>query len=99
MRVPDTERTTLAETRHDHLAQGPLTRDALDERFDATLPAKTFGELRKITRDLPGTAPVADPASPSRAAAPHWHGPRLPSLPLRVGAFVVIAVLSGGVMG
>src|SRR5262245_53514330 len=99
MRVGDAERTRVTEALHDHFAQGRLTRDELDERLDATLSAKTFGELRKITRDLPGTAPVADPASPSRAAAPHWHGPRLPFLPLLVGAFVVIAVLSGGVMG
>jgi Flp pilus assembly protein TadB len=99
LRVGDAERTKVTEALHDHFAQGRLTRDELDERLDATLSAKTFGELRKITRDLPGTAPVAEPAISPRAVPPHWHGPRLAFLPLLVGAFLVIAALSWGVMG
>lgn len=100
LRVGDAERTRVTEALHDHFAQGRLTRDELDERLDATLSAKTFGDLHEITRDLPGPAPVAEAAPP--AAQPYQggrgHRPRLPFLPIFVGVFLAVALLSGGTM-
>jgi hypothetical protein len=53
LRVGDAERDEVAVALHDHFAQGRLTREELDERLDATLTAKTAGDLREVTRDLP----------------------------------------------
>jgi DUF1707 SHOCT-like domain len=102
LRVGDAERTKVTEALHDHFAQGRLTSDELDERLDATLSAKTYGELRQITRDLPGPEPVTAAALPTAApAAPAIAGRRprgLPLLPLAIGIFVATMLLSGGTM-
>lgn len=102
LRVGDAERTKVTEALHDHFAQGRLTTDELDERVDATLSAKTYGELRQITRDLPGPEPVAVPGAPATGSAgPPIAGRRprgLPLLPLAIGIFVVTMLLSGGTM-
>jgi hypothetical protein len=101
MRVSDAERETVTARLRDHYAEGRLTQDELDERVSAALSAKTFGDLRSLTTDLPGPAPVP----PRTAARPSWDGPP----PWRrhhrhhrppVGLFLLIALLvvlaSGG---
>jgi hypothetical protein len=105
LRVGDAERTRVTEALHDHFAQGRLTRDELDERLDTTLSAKTYGDLRQITRDLPGPEPVAQRGSPAAGTAtpagPPVRGRRprgLPLLPLAIGVFVATMLLSGGTM-
>lgn len=59
---------------HEHFAQGRLTRDESDERLTATLSAKTVGDLREATRDLPGhlTARPSDGHGPGEMGAAHW---------------------------
>jgi len=102
LRAGDAERTRVTEALHDHFAQGRLARDELDERLDATLSAKTYGDLRQITHDLPGPEPVGVPESP--AAGPDAppvanRRPRgVPLLPLAIGIFVATMLLSGGTM-
>ena len=71
MRVSDADREALTARLRDHYAEGRLTQDELDERVSAALGAKTFGDLRSLTTDLPG--PV--PAPPRTAARPSWGGP------------------------
>ena len=101
MRVSDAEREAVTARLRDHYAEGRLTQDELDERVSVALSAKTFGELRPLTTDLPGPAP----APPSAAPRPSWDGPA----PWRhhrrhhrppVGLFLIIALLlvlaSGG---
>jgi hypothetical protein len=99
MRASDADREALTARLRDHYAEGRLTQDELDERVSAALGAKTFGELRTLTTDLPG--PV--PAPPRTVARPTWDGPppwrrhrhRPPA-----GLFLLIALLlvlsSGG---
>ncbi|GAA2104439.1 DUF1707 SHOCT-like domain-containing protein [Actinomadura alba] len=53
LRVGDAERDEVAVSLHDHFAQGRLSREELDERLEAALGAKTAGDLREVTRDLP----------------------------------------------
>jgi hypothetical protein len=104
LRVGDTERTKVTEALHDHFAQGRLTHDELDERLHATLSAKTYGDLRQVTRDLPGPEPVAAFGPPAAGSAappgrPARRRPRgLPLLPLAIGVFVATVLLSGGTM-
>ena len=98
MRVSDADREALTTRLRDHYAEGRLTQDELDERVSAALGAKTFGELRTLTTDLPGPVPVP----PRTVARPTWDGPP----PWRrhhrppVGLFLLIALLlvlsSGG---
>ena len=71
MRASDAEREAVTARLRDHYAEGRLTQDELDERVSAALNAKTFGELRTLTTDLPGPAPVP----PRTAARPSWDGP------------------------
>ena len=71
MRASDAEREAVTARLRDHYAEGRLTHDELDERVSAALSAKTFGELRTLTTDLPGPAPVP----PRAAARPSWGGP------------------------
>jgi uncharacterized membrane protein len=75
LRVGDAERDEVTAALHEHFAQGRLTRDELDERLTTTLSAKTVGDLRAVTRDLPG--PAASPAryegrGPWEIGAAHW---------------------------
>ena len=72
MRVSDAEREAVTARLRDHFAEGRLTTAELGERVSAALSAKTFGELRPLTADLPGPAP----APPRTAAQPHEGGPR-----------------------
>jgi hypothetical protein len=100
MRASDADREALTARLRDHYAEGRLTQDELDERVSAALGAKTFGELRTLTTDLPGPVPVP----PRTVARPTWDGPP----PWRrhrhhrppVGLFLLIALLlvlsSGG---
>jgi Domain of unknown function (DUF1707) len=88
LRVGDAERDEVAVSLHDHFAQGRLTREELDERLEAALGAKTAGDLREVTRDLPdpragswrdagkGPWPGHGPGAVHGVPHPmaHWHG-------------------------
>jgi hypothetical protein len=88
IRIGDAERDAVMVALHDHFAQGRLSSAELDERLEATLTAKTQGDLRPIVRDLPGDnglkpARQAERADhqlwgqhPYAAWHPAWHGPR-----------------------
>jgi hypothetical protein len=105
LRVGDAERDEVTAALHDHFVQGRLTRDELDERLTTTLSARTAGDLRTVTRDLP--APDGRPVVPESwetgaahrgrgAPYPPWaHGRRGPHRrpfgPLLLVALVVAA--------
>jgi hypothetical protein len=98
MRASDAEREAVTARLRDHYAEGRLTNDELDERVSAALSAKTFGELRTLTTDLPGPAPVP----PRTAARPSWDGPppwrhrRRPPVPLFLLIGLLLVLASGG---
>ena len=94
LRVGDAERTRVTEALHDHFAQGRLTRDELEERLDATLAAKTVGDLRRVTRDLPGPQTAGGPGR--TITRPRRRRPRPLLFALGVIAFLVIATLISG---
>ena len=56
LRAGDADRERVAEIVRDAAGDGRLTLGELDERLDATFAARTFGELQRITADLPATA-------------------------------------------
>jgi hypothetical protein len=99
MRASDAEREAVTARLRDHYAEGRLTQDELDERVSAALTAKTFGELRTLTTDLPGPAPVP----PRTAARPSWDGPppwrrrrHRPPVPLFLLIALLLVLASGG---
>jgi DNA-binding MarR family transcriptional regulator len=58
-RVSDADRDTAAAALGEHFAQGRLTLDELNARLDATLTARTHGELAQAARDLPDLAALS----------------------------------------
>ena len=53
MRAGDADRERLVEQLREHHAAGRLTLDEFEERMTKAYSAKTYGELRTLTRDLP----------------------------------------------
>ncbi|GAA4242221.1 DUF1707 domain-containing protein [Actinomadura meridiana] len=66
IRIGDAERDAVMLALHDHFAAGRLDRAELDERLDATLSAKTRGDLRVLVRDLPSPTGLPEPEKPDR---------------------------------
>jgi len=65
MRASDADRDRYAAVLQDAYAQGRLTRAEYDERLDAALSAKTYGELEPLVADLPAdNLPVLKPPAP-----------------------------------
>lgn len=56
LRVGDADRTSVVESLNDAWADGRLDADELEGRRDEALRALTFGELERVTADLPGGA-------------------------------------------
>lgn len=66
IRASHADRDEVVEILRDAAADGRLTAEELDERLTAALNARTFGELARLTRDLP-VAPLPVPTPASRA--------------------------------
>jgi hypothetical protein len=62
----DLDRGRVATLLYEHFVAGRLTRAELDERVTAALSTKTFGGLRRVLADLPGSAPVLERAALER---------------------------------
>jgi hypothetical protein len=106
IRISDADRDRVAGRLRDSFAEGRLTADELDERVTATLGAKTIGELRRVTADLPQPASPPPPPGQFRPGqfrpgrfrpAPYWQrryrGRRF--LPL-VALALAVALIAGG---
>jgi len=66
LRASHQDRDRVVEILRVAAGDGRLTSEELDERLEAALSARTFGELAALTRDLPdgpgfGVAPVREP--------------------------------------
>jgi uncharacterized protein DUF1707 len=53
LRAADRDRDRVAEVLREHYAVGRLTMEEFDERSTAAAKAKTLGDLRVLTSDLP----------------------------------------------
>jgi hypothetical protein len=67
MRASDQDRENAAAMLREAYAVGRLSRAEFDERSDAAYSARTWGELRDLTSDIP--FPAAGPGLPSDIAA------------------------------
>lgn len=68
MRVSDAERDVVLDRLREALVEGRLDQTELSERSDAALKARTVGDLRPLTADLP-PGPARPLAVPRRPAA------------------------------
>jgi hypothetical protein len=99
MRASDADRDAVLAELSEHFQAGRLTSDELDERTGQALQARTFGELARLTADLPSLAPAGSAAGqagnqvaiPGRARQPAV-------LPLVLG-LVAVALVLGGLIG
>ncbi|MEV8638552.1 DUF1707 domain-containing protein [Streptosporangium sp. NPDC051023] len=70
MRASDGDRDKVAGVLREHYAQGRLTVEEFDERLEQLYSSKTYGELARLTSDLPDVdlrrLPEASPRSPER---------------------------------
>jgi hypothetical protein len=53
MRASDGDRDRVAAALREHCAQGRLTMDEFNERLEQVYRGRTFGDLQKLTADLP----------------------------------------------
>ncbi len=70
MRASDGDRDRVAEALREHMAQGRLTVDEFNERLELLYTSRTYGELAKLTDDLPDTDLHSLPARRSEPQKP-----------------------------
>jgi hypothetical protein len=101
MRASDADRDAVVSDLGEHFQAGRLTAAELDERMGQALSARTWGELRELSADLPaaGSArqlPAAGSASTRRLSPVRVASPLLMALP---GLVIVALVLVLGHVG
>lgn len=62
MRASDVDRDRVAAVLREHTAQGRITVDEFNERLEEVYSSKTYGELARVTSDLPDVDMRARPA-------------------------------------
>ena len=78
IRASDLDRDAVVATLRDAYTAGRLTLEEFDERTTAAYASRTWGELRKLTEDLP-----AQPILGSDVPGRHLPAPALPAHPPR----------------
>jgi len=80
IRASDSDRENVVEILRDAYSTGRLTMAEFDERTTQAFAARTWGELRKLTADLPQQARLGLPQpAPERGTAPSEPHPPLPA--------------------
>ncbi|MEV4168659.1 MULTISPECIES: DUF1707 SHOCT-like domain-containing protein [unclassified Nonomuraea] len=70
MRASDVDRDRVAAILREHTAQGRITMEEFNERLEELYRSKTYGELAKLTVDLPDVDMRHLPARAAPAPAP-----------------------------
>ncbi|MER6943598.1 DUF1707 domain-containing protein [Nonomuraea sp. NPDC000554] len=70
MRASDVDRDRVAAILREHTADGRITMDEFNERLEQLYKSKTYGELAKLTADLPDVDLRARPAKVAPTPAP-----------------------------
>ena len=100
LRVCDADRDAAIAELGEHFQAGRLTAAELDERTGRALTARTWGELGKLTADLPALRPAAPPATPAagRPQPPARHtAPATAVLAgLAIAAVILVHAVHGG---
>jgi hypothetical protein len=98
MRASDSDRDKVVEILGAAYTEGRLALDEFDDRTTAAYSAKTWGELRQLTSDLPAGAsldslpPATAPADGPQLSLPAA-GPPPPSRGIMIVPFVPVAIV------
>ncbi|MFI6293363.1 DUF1707 domain-containing protein [Nonomuraea sp. NPDC050790] len=92
MRASDVDRDRVAAVLREHTAQGRITMDEFNERLESLYQSKTYGELARLTADLPDVDLRARPAKAVGSGAP---APKQGMHPGMRGAWGAWAAASG----
>jgi Domain of unknown function (DUF1707) len=102
LRAGDGDRRQVVAELQRHFVEGRLTSDELSERVDRALAARTFGELKSLTTDLPTPRPATADHNIQRQ---DWWAPfvSMPGVLLLATLVVLVVTLlvslpSGGVV-
>jgi hypothetical protein len=80
IRASDADREVVVATLRDAFEVGRLTLDEFNERVSAAYESKTWGDLRRLTIDLP-VQPILGSDVPGRRLPPAAGLPRFPARP------------------
>ncbi|WP_410656914.1 DUF1707 domain-containing protein [Amycolatopsis sp. lyj-112] len=89
MRISDADREQVAQVLHAAMSEGRITINELEERLTIVYAAKTVGDLKPVTADLPQTRSAIQPATSRALGLPD---DRIGGHP---GSGASIAVMSG----
>jgi hypothetical protein len=71
MRASDGDRDKVAAALREHMAEGRLNLEEFNERLEQVYQSRTYGELAKLTSDLPEIDLHRLPATVSKGRTPH----------------------------
>lgn len=75
MRASDADRDRVAAVLREHTAQGRITMDEFHERLERVYESRTYGELARLTADLPDVdlrnLPAKQSEEPAKPAGMH----------------------------
>jgi hypothetical protein len=91
MRASDDDRRRVQDVLNDAFAEGRLDQQEWDQRVGELAGAATYGELARLTADLPGTYP-----RPQYGAAALSHSQPVPELPATNGMAIASLVCGIG---
>jgi hypothetical protein len=95
MRASDADRDAVVSDLSEHFQAGRLTAEELDERTGRALTARTYAELREITRDLPALRTRTQTPAPGTedSPAPRPSGHPAPLVAALTGIAIAVVVL------
>ncbi|MER7505640.1 DUF1707 domain-containing protein [Nonomuraea pusilla] len=73
MRASDVDRDRVAAILREHTAQGRITMEEFNERLEQVYASRTYGELAKLTADLPDVDLRQRPQPHAEVARPATH--------------------------
>jgi Domain of unknown function (DUF1707) len=94
MRASDADRDVVLAELGEHFQAGRLTSDELEERTGQALQARTFGDLARLTADLPQAASTRPPAGQAAGAVSRPGGHRPPMVAPIVLGLATVAVVA-----
>ncbi|MFG1707090.1 DUF1707 domain-containing protein [Nonomuraea sp. M3C6] len=95
MRASDVDRDRVAAILREHTAQGRITMDEFNERLESLYKSKTYGELAKLTADLPDVDLRHLPAKAKPTPAPQ--GGLHPGMRAAWGAWAMASGINWGI--
>jgi DUF1707 SHOCT-like domain/Domain of unknown function (DUF4190) len=88
MRAGDADRERVAALLNTAYVDGRLSKDEHDARLDATMSARTYGELDQVVTDLPAVPATGVSPVPAVSSVPATNSLAIASLAFGLGQFV-----------